>query len=488
MSDVLTLAAWLLRILYAMSIEGSSTRQLVERDLEAAASTPSRFSSTFVNHVSHDQRAQSTPLDLTTGTGYHIYTSFIIPQILSATKEVIIVTCFWAESATRDALHNALLELSAKAVAAEMKISVHICFSTYSLARNMLLPTPKKGQNYKPSKWRKLGLPHSSRVPGLVLRVTRKFNWPFGIMHSKYVVIDREIAILPSCNVSWERWLEAAVSISGPAVAHLLKFHAWFWENGASLKPLPRNQEADSASTVYGRNSALKSSVPTTILPSPHTPLLLPPHLHPSALLHQLPCLPSLPPSHPPTPLLTTTSHLLSTAQHSIFLTTPNVTAPSVLALLRNALSPPRNVDVTIWTNTSLMTLEQLVTAGSTTPRCLRSLQRWHSESSQKLGKLTIHYFDDPSPTRPGPGTHNARSVETTSHGTSSALLDSNKETTPIKLHAKITIVDGDKLLLGSCNMDAASWGTSQELGILLESRELVDLILERELKEKLIP
>jgi phosphatidylserine/phosphatidylglycerophosphate/cardiolipin synthase-like enzyme len=140
---------------------------------------------------------------------------------------------------------------------------------------------------------------------------------------------------------------------------------------------------------------------------------------------------------------------------------TPNVTAPTVLSLLRHALS--RGVNITIWTNQTLMTAEQLVTAGSTTPRCLTTLIR---ESAKMPGQLAVRYFDAPS----SPGGQGATDVE---------AGRKPRESTPIKLHAKVTIVDEDKMLLGSGNMDAASWGTSQELGVLLESKAIVEAFKE---------
>ena len=40
--------------------------------------------------------------------------------------------------------------------------------------------------------------------------------------------------------------------------------------------------------------------------------------------------------------------------------------------------------------------------------------------------------------------------------------------------HIKCTIVDEEVIVLGSGNMDRASWYTSQELGIALEGRQVV--------------
>ena len=43
-----------------------------------------------------------------------------------------------------------------------------------------------------------------------------------------------------------------------------------------------------------------------------------------------------------------------------------------------------------------------------------------------------------------------------------------------VKCHIKCTIVDARVVVLGSGNMDRASWYTSQELGVAVESMEVV--------------
>jgi phosphatidylserine/phosphatidylglycerophosphate/cardiolipin synthase-like enzyme len=435
-------------------MDEASTRQLVAGDLETGLRL---FSADYVSNISDHRRALGTPISLATGTGYSIYTSTIVPAIQAARHEVILVTCFWAESATRDVLSTALRQLSAKAMASSppKKIRVQICFSSGSLARNMLLPTPGDGQRYTSQQWHKLGLPEELDIPGLDLTVTRKFFWPFGIIHSKYVIVDRDLAMMPSCNVSWERWFETAIILQGAFVNHLLDFHTSFWLNGGKLPEVPSALHG----AVPPHQSLIHGSIATTLLPSPHTPTLLPPHLRPSSLLRMLPCIPSKRPTHPHTPLLTTTTHLLDTACKTITLTTPNVTAPTVIESLSAALT--RGVRITIHTNRTLMTLEQLVTAGTTTPLSLSRLVKQADSRPHTRGLLRVHYFDDPES---GPGGRAAKR----------GVKDAEKETTPVKLHAKVTIVDDDKLLLGSGNMDAASWHTSQELGVLLEGRDIV--------------
>ncbi len=103
------------------------------------------------------------------------------------------------------------------------------------------------------------------------------------------------------------------------------------------------------------------------------------------------------------------------------------------------------------------MVLEQLITAGTIT-----ELSVWHlvrdyrkleiatttsaiartEEGRGQVGRLRIGYFI---------GGHEA------------------------KCHVKCTVVDGEVVVLGSGNMDRASWYTSQELGVALEGREIVE-------------
>ncbi|KAJ9610322.1 hypothetical protein H2200_005099 [Cladophialophora chaetospira] len=430
------------------------------------------FDPDFVHVASHGRRATSTVLSLTTGTGYSVFNSAIIPAIRSAQRDVVLVTCFWAPSVTRDLISEALKHLSEKALALSRKIAVRICFSSSSLTRNMLLPTPKDGQNYPPLSWGKLGLPDAEELKGLNMRVTRKFFWPFGIIHSKYVVVDRALAIFPSCNVSWERWFEVAISCQGPVVEHLLSFHARFWDNVRSSSGNERPSDVDDLEAADSHPTA-KSNIPasTTLLPSPHTPSLLPNHLRPRALIGHCPCLPDVVPDFSATPLLNTTYYLLSTARSTIIMITPNLTEPNVLEVLLQALE--RGVHVCIWTNRDLMTMEQLVTAGTTTPQCVKTLQA-RAEQAEAKGRLKVCYFDG----RDGPGQQHPVLRE----------IDRYRETIPVKLHAKVTIFDGERILLGSGNMDAASWRTSQELGVLIESRAMVEEFMKAWKYDKLEP
>lgn len=115
-----------------------------------------------------------------------------------------------------------------------------------------------------------------------------------------------------------------------------------------------------------------------------------------------------------------------------------------------------------------MMVLEQLFTAGTVTELFMRRLRNRYddllskkdqnlAEEGRALGHLSIRYFKHVPEWGP-----------------------------EAKCHIKCTIVDGQVVVLGSGNMDRASWYTSQELGIAIEDKSLavqvadqIDTVLE---------
>lgn len=100
-----------------------------------------------------------------------------------------------------------------------------------------------------------------------------------------------------------------------------------------------------------------------------------------------------------------------------------------------------------------MMALEQLLTAGTITELCVWRLRRRYValragsdvEQSRPVGTLSIGYFKP--------------------------VARLGKE---LKCHVKCTVVDERAVVLGSGNMDRASWFTSQELGVAIQNREVV--------------
>ncbi|ORX99493.1 hypothetical protein BCR34DRAFT_495344 [Clohesyomyces aquaticus] len=401
----------------------------------------------------------STIHSFSTGTGSSIYTS-LAPLLESTSYELILVTCFWARSPSLDTLNEILLKLSDKAVRrGSGQIIIRLCFSSLSLFQKLFHTQSVNGQSYPSSVWAKtLGLPDPSALPGLDIRVKSVFLLPFSVMHPKFMIVDRRTVVLPSCNISWEEWFEGCITCSGPIVHQFVHFYTQFWERNERRNSTPVNLVVDlqaNRSTRFS-SSAWESEVmdiPTVFLPGPHRKN---PAFQPFAAADKTVA--------PPTPLNTFILTLLARAEKSVQIQTPNLTSPPVLSALLKALA--RGINVRILTSEKLMVLEQLVTAGTTTNRCIKKLiRRYEALSSPndeeasialpRPGRLSISYFSAAG----GPKKKGEEFGE------------------PQQSHLKMMVVDDEVLVLGSGNLDRASWYTSQELGVAFFDRLLVERV-----------
>ncbi|KXS93368.1 hypothetical protein AC579_7207 [Pseudocercospora musae] len=384
------------------------------------------------------------------GTGHEIFENIILPAVEQAEHEVILITCFLAPSKTKDALNESLLRLSSTALRrggggggqAKKKIKVRIGFSSSGLFFQKLFHTTSPaGRRYRPSEWRSLGFLGEEDLGGLDVEIQSMFFLPFSVWHSKFVVVDRKRVVLPSCNVSWESWFEGVVEMGG---AGIVGRFVRFWEEEWN-----RNRNRNGREEEEEEEEEEEGDVECEFLPSPH-------HRNPNfALFPWQSC-----PPPPDTKLNSKLLDLFANAKERVYIQTPNVTCPPVLDALLAALR--RGVDVRIVTSERLMILEQLVTAGTTTDRCMKRLVRNYKQLAQrgppdeeeeaglvKLGKLHVSYYVP---------------RENPTHGGSE----------PVQSHLKLTVVDGSAIVFGSGNMDRASWYTSQELGVVFYSEALI--------------
>ncbi|KAH6603146.1 phospholipase d transphosphatidylase [Trichoderma cornu-damae] len=428
----------------------------------------------------------SAPRLLYVGTGHSIFTRAILPAIASARHSIHFVTCYWAASPSLDGIRQSLLQLAeSRAGPGEPLPTIHVSvgFSSWGLLQKLFHTSAPEGCTYPPSRWAKLGLPDEEtlRKGGIEMTVKSLFFTPLSVMHPKYVVVDEAKAWVPSCNVSWERWFEGCVELEGDVVDRLLAFHARVWgarvdgarpainggielarrervaadgppsghvDEGAdedvrdeTSSSSPLNREDDNRSATRCIHFAALAPTPTIFLPSPH-------HRNP-----RFKFFPFFSQSDPPmTPLNAALLTLFANARHDIHLVTPNLTSWPVLDALLEALS--RGVHVQLRTGRNMMVIEQLVTAGTTTSWCLRRFRKKYQALCKRSkrsgleaqpvspGQLEIFYYK-----RLGDG--------------------ANLEDEPVSSHFKMTMVDGEYLVLGSGNMDRASWWTSQEIGVL---------------------
>ncbi len=436
-------------------------------DLESSVNTTEQDDPNYYSRRPKSLITTSSIQTFMTGTGSSIYDN-LSPLLEQTEHELILVTCFWAPSVSRDALNAVLRKLSDKAVRrGTEKIRVRICFSSSSVFQKLFHKQRASGQTYPSSEWvKRFGLPDPSELGGLDLKIKSVFILPFSVMHPKFIIIDRDIAALPSCNVSWEEWFEGSIVMKGSILSHFLNFYWNFWERrddappnlpeGTQLK-MSANGLLESVSSATQTATNLAMGVPTFFLPSPH-------HRNPDFRPFGIAKAPS-------TPLNAFLLTLFAKVERSIRIQTPNLTAPPVLSALLNALA--RGIDVTILTSARLMILEQLVTAGTTTSRCVNTLiKRYkalvsrrdsttHDEEAAmtpaKVGKLRICYFEP-------------------RHG---YKKKGEEQGEPQQSHLKMTIVDGEVLVLGSGNLDRASWFTSQELGVAFFGTEVVRIVEE---------
>lgn len=389
---------------------------------------------------------------LTLGIGHSVYTDAILPAVEQTEYELIIVTCFWAKSATLNSLNDTLRRLSAKCNQSSRTIRVRICFSSNSLFQKLFHTTSLHGRTYTSMEWQtKLSLPSADELTGLDLEVKSIFVLPFSVMHPKFVIVDRSRVFMPSCNVSWEDWFEGCVELSGAVVSKFFDFWQKFWASSRDrghIGDLHRDTELTTLERTRNRTALSRTSinlegVPCHFLPSSH-------HQNPRfALLPWRSC-----PPPPPTPLNNFVLTAIAKAARTIYVQTPNLTSPPVLSALLKALK--RGVDVTIITSQRLMIVEQLLTAGTTTQRCVGLLKKRHARlikenhaaspdrvetgAAHVVGLLKVYFY------RPN-------------------IQTSNKAAEPVQSHIKVTVIDGEITVLGSGNMDRASWYTSQELG-----------------------
>lgn len=467
------------------------------------------------------------PLPFT--TGFQIYQTSILPAILSAQHEVILITCFWSTaSETLARLRETLLQLSKKSVALQQqrkkkgkkgkeqqkKIKVRIGFSSSSVWQKLTHTSCKKGRVYSGEEvFGKGGLLSSSSSSlsssssasaaekeeekekekelwrGLDLEIKSIFFLPFSVWHPKFVIVDRKEVWLPSCNVSWEEWFEGGVRVQGEGVVR--KFVEFWEENWRSEgdgggdrgeggegeeeeeEPDQDQEEQESQAEQEDEEDFHHHNPPsttTTTLPNIPYKFLPSPH-HRNPHFHLFPW--QTPSPAPPTPLNLELLHLFTTAHKSIYIQTPNLTCTPVLDALWGA-AVERGVQVTIVTSERLMRVEQLVTAGRTTGWCVRGLvkkyQRAMLERERRMGDLEAG----------SGGTMGSLRVsyyEPRSEAAAKAKTGGDAE--PVQSHLKLTVVDEEAIVFGSGNMDRASWYTSQELGVAFYSHELVTQVMQ---------
>lgn len=424
----------------------------------------------------------SQPQSFRSGTGEQICAD-LFDAFRTVQHEILFVTCFWAKCASQAAFASALRALSARAVASSRRIRVRIGFSSSSLWQKVTQTSSLSGKEWAPSSWAgTFGLPSAADLPGLDVSVRSIFVWPLSVMHSKFVIYDRERLFLPSCNVSWQEWFEGCIELRGDVVGQTLLFWEAFWGQNENILPLQPDGNSvaelepfaeilvalDPEHSVLGSQGeeqplqvSLTSvgTIPTILLPSPH---------HRNPCFRPFPFFLSCAPP-PPTPLNIFLLTALSAAKRSIYIQSPNVTSQPVLDGILAALQ--RGVSVRIISNRRMQVVEQLLTAGQLTEWALEDLWRLYT----KMGSphRQTGYRDAEQDLELGPTQRGALDIWYYQCPSGREDQSGSSRMQPVKSHLKLTVIDEEIVVLGSGNMDRASWYTSQELGMAFFSREM---------------
>jgi phosphatidylserine/phosphatidylglycerophosphate/cardiolipin synthase-like enzyme len=383
--------------------------------------------------------------ELIVGNGF-ITTQYLTDLIVQAREEVLFSTCFWASSPSLSLLSDALVTLNNRARQNGRRISVRIMFSSYSFCQLFL--SIKGVRLWKSSTWEKLGLPNPTSIECLDLTVLSRFRKPFGLMHAKFVIIDRALVLLPSSNISCRRWMkcdlivgenwyELAVRLEGDIVQHFLQyFFHYYHPTGGAVPPCTVPSHPIETSSTF-RESYSDLIYP---LQSPLTPLAF------------LSCGPSRYGALPFAPIraIPALFHIgaIGNARRTIFIQTPNLTSRAIIRALKFALL--KYVQVTIYLPHNMIVLESLVTGWSTTECQVRLLQRWarrHPETN-----LTIEWFK--------------------SDRGQNFVVDEDKS------HIKFMVVDEELVIVGSSNLDRASACTSGEVNVAISCPAVAKNIL----------
>jgi phosphatidylserine/phosphatidylglycerophosphate/cardiolipin synthase-like enzyme len=144
-------------------------------------------------------RSTGRVTELLLGNG-SVITEYLADLLVQAQSEVLFSTCFWASSQSLSLLHETLLSLNGRSRRESRRVTVKIMFSSYSFRQKFL--SFRGTRIWKPSTWRRLGLPTPEMLDALDMTVVSRFKKPFGVMHAKFLIIDRSSVILPSSNIS----------------------------------------------------------------------------------------------------------------------------------------------------------------------------------------------------------------------------------------------------------------------------------------------
>ncbi|EFX05520.1 iq calmodulin-binding motif protein [Grosmannia clavigera kw1407] len=173
--------------------------------------------------------------------------------IARAEKEVFLATNYWQDSVASTYLTNAIRELDRRAGQRGARIVMKIIYDRGS-PKQFIDPHHLVGEDEYTGK--NVALPASKDIPNISMEVMNYHQPIMGTFHSKYMVVDRKIAILQSNNIQDNDNVEMMVHFEGPIVDSFYDMALLSW-NRKLEPPLPSR---NSPASVVGSGSYTEQS------------------------------------------------------------------------------------------------------------------------------------------------------------------------------------------------------------------------------------
>ncbi|KAK5704857.1 hypothetical protein LTR97_001966 [Elasticomyces elasticus] len=148
--------------------------------------------------------------------------------IVRAKREVLLATNFWKHSGASDLVHDAMIELSRRTGARGEKVVFKLMYDRGDIKQFV---TPHQTVDEKTWTSKNVGLPSKSEIPNLDFEVVNFHMPPLGTFHSKFMVVDREIATISSNNIMDNDNVEMMTHIEGPIVDSVWETFLLSWHN-----------------------------------------------------------------------------------------------------------------------------------------------------------------------------------------------------------------------------------------------------------------
>lgn len=155
--------------------------------------------------------------------------------IARAEREVFLATNFWAAGDTTGLITDALRELSRRMGTHGRKAIVKIMYDRGSIKQiidhhQIVPPSVYTGSAIQ--------IPGPEEIPNVELEVLNYHRPMLGTFHAKYIVVDRKIAVVCSCNIQDNDNFEMSCHLEGPIVDSIYDMALISWHRELN-PPLP---------------------------------------------------------------------------------------------------------------------------------------------------------------------------------------------------------------------------------------------------------